>query len=279
MEKRITAVVDRVRVAGGIVRSARLILDGVAKHDIARAVSAGRLVRLRRVWVAVPDADSLLQFAAREGVVLSCVTEAKRLGLWVLADDGIHVACHPHAGMITVKKAVLHRHVPVVPRDPLALADPLENVLEAVARCLPFEQALAVWDSALNKRLTDLSKLQTMPYTAGVRKVLESANPFRDSGLETFVGERLRWLRLPIRSQTWLFGRPVDLLIGERLVLQIDGGHHVGAQRMADNRHDAELMARGYHVIRVGYDQVINHWPEVQELILAAIARGLHQAA
>jgi len=237
------------------------------------------LVRLRRVWVAVPDADPLLQLAASSGVVLSCVTQAKRLGLWVLADNGIHVACHPHAGMVTLSRAVVHRHQPVVPRDPRILVDPLENVLQAVGRCLPFEQALAVWDSALNKGLTDVPKLQGLPFTAGVRAVLEAASPFRDSGLETLVVTRLRWLRLPIRSQTWLFGHPVDFLIGERLVLQVDGGHHVGAQRTADNSHDAELLVRGYHVIRVGYEQVIHRWPEVQDLILAAIARGLHRAA
>jgi hypothetical protein len=32
-------------------------------------------------------------------------------------------------------------------------------------------------------------------------------------------------------------------------------------------------------VIRVGYDDVINHWPDVQERILVAIAQGLHLAA
>ncbi|HYP73948.1 MAG TPA: DUF559 domain-containing protein, partial [Microbacterium sp.] len=71
-------------------------------------------------------------------------------------------------------------------------------------------------------------------------------------------------------------GHRVDFLIGARLILQIDGGTHVGAQRDSDIRHDAQLMLLGYHVIRVGYDQVVGRWHEVQDLIMRAVAQGLH---
>ena len=77
--------------------------------------------------------------------------------------------------------------------------------------------------------------------------------------------------------QVWIAGHHVDFLIGDRLVLQIDGGHHVGAQREADVLHDAHLMSMGYHVIRVGYGQVVGRWHEVQDLITRAIAKGLHR--
>lgn len=267
-----------MRRSGGLARSQELVRQGVSKHDIAGAVAAGLLLRERRVWVTLPDADAQLRFAAREGVVLTCITEAARRGLWVGA-KGLHVACHPHAGMVAPPGATLHRHVPLVARDPKDLCDPIVNMLQSVARCQPFEQALAVWDSALNKGLVDKPQLEKLPFAGQAREILREANPFRDSGLETFVPERLRWLRLPIRSQIWLHGHHVDFLIGERLVLQIDGGHHVGAQRTSDNVHDAALMLRGYHVIRVGYDQVVNRWPEVQEMLLTAIAQGLHRAA
>lgn len=89
---------------------------------------------------------------------------------------------------------------------------------------------------------------------------------------------RLRWLKLPLRRQVWIGGRRVDLLIGDRLVLQIDGGHHVGAQREADIAHDAALTLLGYHVIRVGYRQMIDRWAEVQDSIMRAVAQGLHLA-
>ncbi|APZ35696.1 hypothetical protein BOH66_02230 [Microbacterium aurum] len=73
-------------------------------------------------------------------------------------------------------------------------------------------------------------------------------------------------------------GHRVDLLIGARLVLQIDGGTHVGRQREEDVAHDAALMLRGYYVICVGYTQVIERWEEVQERIMRAVAQGLHLA-
>ncbi len=279
MKERTEAVVTRVKRRGRIVRSRELQRDGVSKHDIAAAVAAGMLVRERRVWVALPDADPLLRFAAREGVVLSCITQAKRHQLWVPEQDGIHVACHPHAGMVKAPQAVIHRHTPLVARDPNVLVDPIVNVLQAVAMCQPYEHALAIWDSAPNKGLVDKPMLQRLAFHGAARALCQDSSPFHDSGLETFVPQRLRWLRLPIHPQTWLLGRRVDFLIGDRLVLQIDGGHHVGRQRSADNAHDAELMLHGYHVIRVTYDQVVSHWPEVQDLILAAIAQGLHLAA
>lgn len=271
-------MVRRVRAHGGIVRSRALCDGGASKHDIAAAVSAGMLVRERRVWVALPDADPQLRQAARGGVVLSCVTAAARLGVWSPAGAGLHVACHPHAGMAAMPNAVIHRHTPLIRRDPASLVDGIVNVLHAVALCQPFEDALATWDSALNKGLADIAGLRRLPLPQRAVRLLDAANPFRDSGLETFVPVRLRWLRLPIRSQAWLHGHRVDFLIGERLVLQIDGGHHVGIQRTSDNRHDALLMLHGFHVIRVGYDQVVNRWPEVQDLILTAVAQGLHRA-
>ncbi|WP_344096256.1 endonuclease domain-containing protein [Microbacterium deminutum] len=89
---------------------------------------------------------------------------------------------------------------------------------------------------------------------------------------------RLSWMKISIVPQAWIAGHRVDFLIGARLVLQIDGGHHVGAQRTSDITHDAQLMLLGYHVIRVGFDQMVNDWPSVQDLITRAVAQGLHRA-
>jgi len=279
MTKRSARVIKAVRTGGGVVRSRQLVKDGFSPHDIRDAVQAGLLVRERRVWIAAPDADLQLRVAARNGVVLSCVTQAKRFGLWVLDAQRQHVACHPHSGLTAPTGAALHRFIPVVPRDPNVLFDSIENVLQAVALCQSYEAALAIWDSAMKNGLIDRKKLERLPFRGQARDLLDAVVPFHDSGLETFVYPRLRWLKLPIRSQMWLYGRPVDFLIGARLVLQIDGGHHVDAQRASDIAHDTELMLRGYFVIRVGYDEVVNHWEDVHDRIVAAIAQGLHLAA
>ncbi|WP_396641448.1 endonuclease domain-containing protein [Microbacterium sp.] len=271
-------VVSFVRARGGVVRSAVLRDAGATNRELTTAVVEGFLSRPRRGWLVVPGTDPDMVAAARHGVVLTCITQARRLGLWVLEHDRPHVGAPPHAGNVAVPAARVHWHKPVVPRHPDALVDPIENVLVLVAVCQPFEAAIAVWESALRQRLVDIEVLRRMRLPAAAREMLDRASPWSDSGLETFVVPRLRWLRLPLRRQIWIAGHRVDLLIGDRLVLQIDGGHHVGAQREEDIAHDAALRLLGYHVIRVGYAQVIDRWHEVQDLIMRAVAQRLHLA-
>ncbi|MFL2001204.1 endonuclease domain-containing protein [Microbacterium sp. A1-JK] len=269
---------ELVRWLGGVARTSRLIDRGIRRRAIGEAVTSGALLRVRKGWVAVPEADADLMAAARAGVVLTCVTQARRIGLWVLGDDAPHLAAPAHAGHVGVAGAVLHWGRPLVPRHPDSLTDEIENVLAIVAACQPYEVALAIWESALRQRLVDSRALARLDFGPEARRIREEADPFADSGLETFVVPRLRWMRLPLRRQIWIAGRPVDLLIGDRLVLQIDGGHHVGAQREADIAHDAELALLGYHVIRVGYGAVVNDWPAVQARLMRAVAQGIHLA-
>ncbi|WP_248305648.1 DUF559 domain-containing protein [Agromyces sp. H66] len=271
--------VDAVRKAGGVARTPRLIADGHSPYVIAHTVADHALVRVRRGWVAQPDADDDLVGAAKRGVVLTCVTQARRLGLWVLDETKPHVGAPAHAGLVHADDRHVHWARPVVPRQPDALVDPIENVLALVADCRPRDHALAVWESALQKGLVSIEAMRRLDLGPAARLLCEIASPWSDSGLESFVVPRLRWLRLPIVPQAWIAGHRVDFLIGERLVLQIDGGHHVGPQRDSDIAHDAALMLMGYHVVRVGYRAVVERWHEVQDVVMRAVAQGLHRAA
>jgi len=228
--------------------------------------------------VALRGADPMLVAAARKGVVLSCVTLAARRDLWVTAAAEAHVAAPTNSGHARSVRGVVHWSRPIFPRDPDVLEDSIENALILVARCQPHEDALATWESALRTKVVDPDVLARADLPAAARELLAEARPFADSGTETIFRARLRWLDVALTPQVWILGHRVDLLIGERLVVQIDGGHHVGVQRNSDIAHDAELTLRGYHVIRVGYDQVMNQWGAVQNVILAAIAQRLHLA-
>jgi very-short-patch-repair endonuclease len=267
-----------VTAHGGIV-PVRAVLDaGVAAGALKRARREGRLIRPRNGWVAVPDVDPVLRVAAELGVVLTCVTRAQRAGLWTFGANEYHVAADPRHALPRKTTARVHWARPVVPRPAGVLEDGIENTLVLIAECRPFEEALVVWESALRMSLVSIEVIRRLPITQRVRRVLELAEPFADSGLETVVVPRLRWMDLPLRRQIVIGGRPVDLLIGERLVLQIDGGHHIGPQRDADNAHDAQLRLMGYHVIRVSYRQVMDDWAGVQERIMLAVAQGVHRA-
>lgn len=247
---------------------------------LERAVASGTLERIKRGWVALPQADAALIAAARGGVVISCVSQAERLGLWVHEPpQKFHVRAAPNSSGGKSKRAHVHWAKPLIARHPDALVDPIENVLALVADCEPFERALATWESALNQDLVTLAELAAYPWTGAARELLATANPFADAGTETYLRQRLRWLDQRILVQTWIAGHRVDTLIGARLVLQIDGKHHVGAQRSEDIRHDAQLRLMGYHVIRISYQQLMHDWPMVQDLIMRAVALGLHRAA
>ena len=272
--------VELVTDLGGVVRTQRLKNLGISRRSLENALVTGNLIRIRRGWVAVRAADPVLVAAARAGAVVTCVSQAARLGLWVHeAPEKFHIGVEPHSAGANTARAHVHWSKPLIPRHPDALVDPVENVLALVAGCEPFEHALATWESALNQGLVTLTGLAEYPWTGAACDLLATANPFADAGTETYLRERLRWLGLRIVIQTWIAGHRVDALIGARLVLQIDGKHHVGAQRSEDIRHDAELRLMGYHVIRVSYQQLIHDWPMVQDLIMRAVALGLHLAA
>ena len=174
-------VVSFVSGRGGVVRSSVLREVGATNRELTSAVAGGYLTRPRRGWLAVPGADPDLVAAARHGLVLTCITQARRLGLWVLQHDRPHVGAPPHAGNVRVPAATVHWHKAVVPRHPDALEDPIENVLAVVALCQPYEAALAIWESALNKQLVDPETLRRMPLPAAARELLARASPWSDS--------------------------------------------------------------------------------------------------
>lgn len=264
----------------GIMRREHLHERGLSNFILRKEIAAGNLVAIGRGWIALPQADPQLMHAAATGLTISCITQAARLGLWVRDATGCaHFAVQRKGAEQKPQTAVLHYAKPLVPRERFTLADSIENALALVAQCEPFEDAVATWDSALNKKLVDRQTLETLKLPPAARRVLAATDPFADSGLETYFRVRLRWLKVPLRSQVWLAGHRVDFLIGKRLVIQVDGAHHTGQQRTSDIEHDAQLRLRGFTVIRVSYAHIMHSWPDTQELIMHAIAHGLHEPA
>lgn len=270
--------IEALRRRDGVARVETLVRDGASPYRLRKARESGAVVSVQRGWVALPQADPMLMAAAQRGVVLSCITLAERKGLWVLGRDEPHLAARPNIGRTRVDRGVVHWNVPLFPRDPDSCEDSIENALVSVARCQPHESALVIWESALKKGLIAPEVMQRVDLPPSARRLLSEAQPFADAGTESIFRSRLRWLNVAITPQAWILGHRVDFLIGERLVMQIDGGHHVGTQRTSDIRHDALLMLNGYHVIRIGYEQLMHQWPHVQAMIMTAIAQRLHVA-
>ncbi|WP_299573327.1 DUF559 domain-containing protein [uncultured Williamsia sp.] len=71
----------------------------------------------------------------------------------------------------------------------------------------------------------------------------------------------------------------VDLLVGERLVIEVDShAHHTGVERYeADRARDRRLVQLGYVVLRLSYHQVVHDWPETEKVVLDLIRRREHR--
>lgn len=176
-------------------------------------------------------------------------------------------------------EAVRHWNHPLTPRGAWDLVDSPFDALRNIASCLPMDDALTVWESAIQIEKLDPATLRLVPWRHRVAQQLaDECTGLADSGLETFLVTRLSRRGVVVKQQVWIAGHPVDGLIGEWLVVQTDGHEHhsTPADRARDAAHDAELTLRGYTVLRFTYAQVIRDWPETERMILRAMSAGLH---
>ena len=86
-------LIEEVRRLGGAARIATLRERGFSDYALRGAIGGGELLRPRGGWVAIRNLEPELLFAVKHGVVLSCVSMARRLGLWVAEKpQHLHVA-------------------------------------------------------------------------------------------------------------------------------------------------------------------------------------------
>lgn len=266
---------------GGWIHRATLIDQGWSRTKLLAARREEGVELVRRQWLIHPRASRDIRAAARLGGVITSVSALKRYELWVPPglerEARAHVAVKPNAGIRPDDRTVVYRSRPVVERSPRALVDALENVLSNVARRLPEAQAFAIWESAIERRLTTPEELSTVPWISAVARTLAvEVSAHSDSGVESTFVKQCRRARIPIVQQVWIAGHPVDALIGRHLVVQLDGYafHSDAAQRRRDIAHDRKLVAMGYTVLRFSYHDVMYDWPRVEREIRAMIARG-----
>jgi very-short-patch-repair endonuclease len=265
----------------GIAHAHEALRAGYTRYELRAALRLGRVTRIRRDWLALPSAPADLRTAAQASGRIACLSLAKRLKLWTMDDDLEHLSVSPHSTYKASEGQRLHWSRNIVPVGRYALVEPIENALVQIADCQPFENALVVWDSALNSRRVSEEQLARLPLRSeAARKVRATSTCFSDSGIETIPVSRLALVGITVRQQVVLCGHAVDGLIGDRLVLQIDGyAHHSSAaQRRSDIAHDRVLVFRGYTVLRYDYKEILFEWPRVEQEILQAIAQRLHRA-
>jgi very-short-patch-repair endonuclease len=272
-----------ISATGGIVHRHSAENAGFPVVVRRAAVRSGIVRRVKRDWLASDTAPQDLLTAAENSGRLTCVSAARRRGWWMPEDapDDIHIRLDPHASSPTVP-VTTHWTQSIAPAPRFSLLDSIEDTLAHVAVCLPAEEAQVVWNSALKvENLTPAAIRRVRWRSRQARDCAGRASDQSDSGLETILVVRLSGWGVPMRQQVAILGRPVDLLIGERLVVQIDGfAHHAtSAQRSKDVAFDAELTLNGYTVLRFTYAHVVHDLDGVERTIARAIAAGAHLAS
>jgi very-short-patch-repair endonuclease len=235
------------------------------------------------VGAGIPE--PLLQ-AVRVGGRATCVSALALQGFWTFPAEELHVAVSRNACRLRTPSDARRRlesGVRVHWHDAGGGGLMLEPIpaLEDLIACQPPEIVTIVAGSVLNLQPGLLREWRRLLSNAPPNEWLGRIDGVCESGTESLFWFRMRGYLLPIRRQVLIARMRVDFLIGERLVVEVDGAaYHVDPDRFeADRRRDAQLSRLGYRVLRFSYRQVVHHWAEVEAAVLAAVIRGDHHRA
>lgn len=169
----------------GVVSTAFLRARGWTKHHVEQAIAAGTLRRVRRGWLARPDADAQVVAAVAAGGCVACADALRLCGAWVPESlgrghvrrsrrgrSGGRAGCRPYGIEPPVVGAV----------------DDVETAFRCMLRCGTREDIVVVADSLLHLRLTSRHELDQ--WVAGGPARARDALRWVDaaeSGLETMV--------------------------------------------------------------------------------------------
>ncbi|MGX1793324.1 DUF559 domain-containing protein [Microbacterium sp. NPDC055312] len=266
----------------GVAHSSEVRAAGYSAWTVRAAIDAGTLARVRRSWLVSADCTPQRRAAAQAGGRITCVTAAREKGFWTPDAEKTHVAVAPTASRHARDGLQVHWAQGPLPVAPFSTEEPLLNVLFHVARCLDPAEAATVWESALRTGSVTLVQLQRTQWGAlRPAQVLEMVGALSDSGVETTFVRIALTCGVEVRQQVVIDGHPVDALIGERLIVQLDGFefHSKAKDRRRDLRQDARLALLGYTVLRFDYQQIMFDARYVMETLMNAIAQGLHLAS
>lgn len=265
----------------GVAHSAALRVAGFPSHRVAAAVRAGVVRRVRRSWVVSDSCDPKREAAARLGGRVTCVSAAELRGWWLPARDAaVHVAVPATASRLPSQGCRVHWSPGPAPAARDRVDDSVVNILFHVARCMPAQDAAAVWDSAIRKGDAAPQALERVQWRCqAAAEIAALSSALSDSGIETRFVWIMRTCSVRVAQQVMIDGHYIDALIGERLLVQLDGfEHHRAGDRRRDLEADARLVLRGYTVLRFDYFQVLFTPDLVRDTVLMAMAQGLHRA-
>lgn len=269
---------------------------GISRGRLLAAYRRGELERIRIGWYCRPGLATPVREAIRVGGSLACISAAAEHGIEVPGDHRLHLRVPGNASRLRDRngrpagrssldreQVVLHwddRHS--MPADAY-LEDPLDALLRA-AGCATGEWWVAMIESAMRSRvgsgpilrreqLVELHR-RAMPELRGL---LARVEPGAESCLETLFRLRMRAAGVPVRAQVPLpGGYRADFMLGEELVIEIDGRRHHGTAEgfERDRARDAVTLAFGRRVLRLSARQILQEWESTAAAVLLAYRRA-----
>ena len=271
-----------VQNLAGFARRSTLLAAGATPRQLASCVHRGVLVRPRRGVYAHPSVGAPQMHAASHGGALTCGAALSEHGVWLRDTPNLCVVLleQGHAGrhLDCAEPPVLHRRRDA-PR--FGLDDPA-NALRHFVLCADDDEARAcAVESCVSLGLLTKTDLDTLArgLPRRLHDVVSWCSTSAGSGLETMVRHRLSRLGIDVQSQVELPGvGAVDLLIGDRLVIELDGRSHHSREKEfhKDRERDAQTVLLGGTTLRFSSSQVLHELDGVVRTIRAAMARGEH---
>lgn len=274
---------------------AELFAQGFTRRSIAAAVRAGELIHVRRDRYLPAGAAAKVEWAVRVGGRLTCLSLLSHMGVFVLADHGLHVHVDPGASRLraprdrTSRIDARHRHGVRLHWSNLVETPSSSTVVHVIdalihaVRCQPPRAAIATLDSALHLGLIREHELSDVfaalpPRFQVLRKFVDGR---AESGPETLVRLMARSLECEIGLQVTFDGvGRVDLLLDGWLVIECDSKkfHASWRDQVRDRERDLRLAALGYTTLRLPAATIM-HSPDAALAALRGLVHSRRPAA
>lgn len=263
---------------GGIGSTAD-VLALTSRKRLRRAVAARRVVHVSRGRYALPVADEARDVAARVGGHLRLLSAAAHWEWETKWPARFPQVVAPSKPDHPPPAEIVCEALPRADRDGWATAH-LRTVLDCAAG-LPFDEALAVADSALRHRdlsHDDLLSVLRPNTPVGVRRVLEHATGLAANPFESVLRAILVEADLPVVAQwaTTIAGVTYHPDLADpfsALAIEADSwAHHAGrAEHDRDCKRYNALVTGGWTVLRFTWEQAMFSPHEVVATVRAAL--------
>jgi very-short-patch-repair endonuclease len=280
---------------GHVATRQQLLSAGCSGFDLTIAVRRATIWRIRQARYVTPGASSDAIAAARVGGMLAGTSAARSYGLWSGFDRRVHLSVGDHGSRLRTnfapilnperltpdfsnQEVVVHWLVAgAVPElGPECWRVPLGTCLRQVVSWSDHETAVACLDTARTKFGLSAGKLTDLFRDAPIADRLRAScsRTGSDSGTESIVRQRLSAAGLTVEQQVAFPGMRVDMWIkGSHVLVEVDSNEFHGSTdaRVRDGRRDVALLARGFFVVRLPFEQIFEDWQLCLDQLRVAI--------